>query len=497
MFAEHGRWDVPLAAWFAPLLLIRFGRDTRPWRAVGLVWLATAAAAQFWLWESGVSPLFAFGLLLSTIFTLPFVADRFVVPRLAGRPFLATLVFPATWVAAEYVTSLTSPTGDIFGSLAVTQHGDLPLLQVASVTGSFGVTFLIAWFATVANHAWEQRGTIRRALRTVVTYAVVLAVVLAGGAVRLAVTSPTADTVRMAGIAPTRAVADTRDRRAEAATLPVLARHPARARDIYGPVNADLLARTHREAWAGAKVVIWPEAAVRVHQDDRDALLRRIGRAARRDHVYIELGMGVVTRQAPYGRNQAVLVDPDGHVRWTYQKAHPVPGMEEFPAGDGRGPTARTPYGTLANVICFDADFPALTHQAAAKGADVLFVPASDWPEFGKVHTEKAELRTIENGYSLFREDGHGLTAAYDPQGRKLAATDYFRTEHQVTVADVPIHGTPTVYGTIGDVFAWTTIAGLLALLGYAFTRRRRQATPATPRSAHAAAPPPSPVVHR
>ena len=42
-------------------------------------------------------------------------------------------------------------------SLAYTQYGNLPLLQVISLTGAYGVSFLIAWFASVGNRAWEQR----------------------------------------------------------------------------------------------------------------------------------------------------------------------------------------------------------------------------------------------------------------------------------------------------------------------------------------------------
>lgn len=475
MFAEHGRWDIPLAAWLAPMLLIRFGRDTRPWRAVGLVWLATAIGGQFWLWESGISSLFPLGLLLSTIFTVPFVVDRFAAPRLAGHGFLATLVFPATWVTAEYLTDLVSPTGDIFGSLAATQHGNLPLLQLVSVTGGFGVTFLIAWFAGVANLAWERRVAPRRARRTIIAYTVVLIVVLVGGAVRLGVTPPTADTARMTGIAPTRALNEARGRSFDAADPAELARDHVRAHRIFAPANADLLDRTHREARAGAKVVIWPEAGAQVHEDDRAALLRAVGRVARRDHVYVEVGLGVLTRRAPHIRNEALLIDPEGEVRWTYQKAHPVPGMEDIEPGDGRVPVARTPYGTLANVICFDNDFPGMPRQAARKGADVLFVPSSDWPEFGMIHTQKAELRAIENGVSLFREDNQGVTTAFGPQGRTLASTDYRHTEQQVTVASVPVRGTPTIYSAIGDVFALATLAGLAVLLAYAFRPTRRQ----------------------
>ncbi|MEV6115305.1 hypothetical protein AB0L59_23040 [Streptomyces sp. NPDC052109] len=56
----------------------------------------------------------------------------------AGAPAAATpatLVFPAGVAAAEFLITRLSPFGTAYGSLAVTQHADLPLLQVVSVTG--------------------------------------------------------------------------------------------------------------------------------------------------------------------------------------------------------------------------------------------------------------------------------------------------------------------------------------------------------------------------
>ncbi|MGN9846483.1 hypothetical protein ACTMTI_51100 [Nonomuraea sp. H19] len=63
-------------------------------------------------------------------------------------------------------------------------------------------------------------------------------------------------------------------------------------------------------------------------------------------------------------RNEAVLADPRGQAVRTQQKARPVPGLDRFDPGDGRVPTADTPFGRLAGVTRFDADFPALMRQA-------------------------------------------------------------------------------------------------------------------------------------
>ncbi len=81
------------------------------------------------------------------------------------------------------------------------------------------------------------------------------------------------------------------------------------------------------------------------------------------------------------------------------------------------------------------------------------------------------------------RETSQGLSIAVDYEGRVLSASDYFTTDHQVMVAYVPMHGVRTIYATIGDLFAWLCIIGLVALTGLAIiqSRKRRSAAAAVP----------------
>ncbi|WP_089958684.1 nitrilase-related carbon-nitrogen hydrolase [Lentzea xinjiangensis] len=95
------------------------------------------------------------------------------------------------------------------------------------------------------------------------------------------------------------------------------------------------------------------------------------------------------------------MTGPDGAVLWTYQKSHPVPGLEPYRPGTGVAPVVSTPYGRLSSVICYDAHFPSMMRA----DADIMLVPGGDWPQIGHVHSEMAGLRAIENGYSLVRQD--------------------------------------------------------------------------------------------
>ncbi len=140
-----------------------------------------------------------------------------------------------------------------------------------------------------------------------------------------------------------------------------------------------------------------------------------------------------------------------------------------------------TASGRIATVICFDADFPDLMRQGGSKGVDVMLVPSNDWQGIDPLHTHDATFPAIENGYSLVWQDSNGLAMTVDYQGHVLAATDYFTTDPQTMIAFVPVKGVWTIYGLVGDLFAWLCILGLLSLVGLvAFFSFQRSAHPST-----------------
>ncbi|HEY4342963.1 MAG TPA: nitrilase-related carbon-nitrogen hydrolase [Parvibaculum sp.] len=473
-FAGGGRWDLPLAAWLFSVFLLRFSRMSRPLVAIGSVWLVSIAAAQFWLWQMAApiqASTIAAGVLFGTVYALSYVLDRLFVRHL--NTVAGLFLFPAALVVCEFLMGVFSPFGAGYGLRAVTQHANLPLLQITSVTGPYGIGFLIGWFATVANWVWENPSAWRKS-RIVWTYAAVLAVVLLGGGARLAFFPSHGDTVSVAGISPSMTVIADAQRKIGGDLPPYmqLVPHgdPAQVRAAFGLVNGELLANTRRAAEAGAKIVFWSENAAVLLGGDEAAFLAEASAVARQERIYLNLGEHIYLSKAPYGRDQTRLIGPDGKLLWTYQKAHPIPGLETYIPGERKAAVVETPYGRLANVICYDADFPAMMGAEA----DIMLVPGGDWPEMGRVHTlGMARLRAIENGYALVRQDFNGLSAGFDRQGHVLAAQDTTGPAHHIMIVDVPVRGSATVYRSIGDVFAWACVAGTLLLSGMGIFNRR------------------------
>jgi apolipoprotein N-acyltransferase len=343
------------------------------------------------------------------LYTLPYLIDRAVVSRLGG--ILGTLVFPLATTSVWYLWFLISPFGTQYNP-AYTQYGNLPLLQLLSITGLWGIVLIMSWFASMINWAWERGFVWHQVRGGAALYGGILASVLLLGGIRLALWPAQGNTVRVAGISPSPAAIaafekqftqlSPSDMQALIAGQPTLATRES-IHQTSTPFFDGLFALSEQEARAGAKIILWPEqsSGVIILEEDKPALLARAGEFARETGTYLDLGVTVILQQpvkSHFFTDESILFDPNGNVVWDYEKAHPVPGVELAFPGEGSVPTVQTPYGRLANVICYDADFPSLLSQAGRARADIMLVPSNDWQEIDPYHTQLTTFRAIENG---------------------------------------------------------------------------------------------------
>lgn len=181
------RWPL---LWFAALPVLLFAQRNS-WWATGLV--------AFLGWGLGALNLqHYFGAVLQipasvqvAIFATP--ALLFAVSVLLFRALLqrnawwsALLAFPATYAAFEYLLNLNSPHGTA-GSLAYSQLNFLPFLQLASITGPWGMTFFSLLFSSGLAAFIHLRGIApKRAMRILGMSWGLLTMILIFGAFRLA-----------------------------------------------------------------------------------------------------------------------------------------------------------------------------------------------------------------------------------------------------------------------------------------------------------------------
>jgi apolipoprotein N-acyltransferase len=210
--------------------------------------------------------------------------------------------------------------------------------------------------------------------------------------------------------------------------------------------------------------VFWSELDGLVLEEDKQGFIDR-GRALARTHgIYLFMAVGEFRPGRSWMRNSLVGIDPRGEVISTYDKARPVPGDPEKP-GNGEVVTLTTPFGRIAQAICYDMDFPWLVRQAGRAGADWMLVPARDWKEIDSLHARMAMVRGIENGFAVVRQARGGISMAADRHGRVLARADDAGGHDPPLVVQVPVRGARTVYARVGDVFAWLCMAALVLLI--------------------------------
>ncbi|MDH3253059.1 MAG: hypothetical protein OEM41_09730, partial [Ignavibacteria bacterium] len=404
---------------------------------------------------------------------IPYLADRLISNRLKG--FRSTLVFPLAGVSLEYFNTIMFGS---WGATAYTQDGNLPLLQIMSITGMWGVSFIVLWFGPVVNWAFENGLLSHRPWRGIVIYAGTVCVVLLFGGARLVLRDSNSAAVRIASFTPSDHLAkyyDAIKSNGFSSSIQMALEDRKTLRGLLATMHEGMLEQTRREIRNGAALVLWPEVATRVLQEDEPEFLANASEVARAERANILLAYFVVPLDHPdrQGENKSTLVDSSGQVRWMYLKSHPVPGVTDK-EGNGIVPVTTLPFARVGSVICYDMDFTNLILQAGKSNVDILLVPAWDWKAITPLHAVMATFRAIENGFSMVRQTREGLSIAVDPYGRVLASMDYFTAGDQRMTALVPTKGVSTVYSFIGDSFAWVCAGGLLLLIYSGWSPRHK-----------------------
>lgn len=174
--------------WFAPLPVLLFAPRSS-WRGAALTaflsWLI--GSLNLWRYFRVLHAPPSAWVLIFSIAALLFTAAVLLFRALLrhGAWWSALLAFPATWVSFEYLLNLSSPHGTA-GSLSYSQLNFLPFLQLASVTGPWGMSSLLLLFpAALAIGLHLRHRAPKQALRIVGAGLGVIVLVLIFGAMRL------------------------------------------------------------------------------------------------------------------------------------------------------------------------------------------------------------------------------------------------------------------------------------------------------------------------
>ncbi len=420
--------DLGILAWvtLVPLLLAVRRRAPRAAFWLGYLWGAVAyGGVLLWVTTFGVAVWALAAALLAAFPALAVLAIAWVERDHSG-PWIF-LWIASVWTAVEFLRS-QGPLGFPWALLGETQHRALPIIQIASLTGVYGVTFLVALVNAILYTVLTRRARVIAVGAT----GFAAAAILVWGMNALRVPSPTSWTA--AAIQPNFTGRTGSSAQGAADTLAVLKQ------------------LTREAAGRGARLVVWPETASPIDVLGRGGSLAAIQSWARDGRL------SVVASSLEQGRtNSAFAVAPTGILTGRYDKMRLVP-FAEVGEEPGRAPAVLpTPQARVGIAICFESIFPEIARRSVGMGANLLAVITNDAWFDGRTapaqHAALAPFRAVEEGRYLIRAANQGISAIIDPRGRILAELPL--GDRGILTARVASVDAPTVYARIGDAFGW------------------------------------------
>ena len=449
-------YNMPLAAWIAPIFLMRFFRNQTRFLPTLLAFpllVISTAIKTINSWDMELYLFITFTLLVPiTLMLIPLYLDRYFVKKLPSS--VASLVFPCSLLLMEYIFNLTS-LGTAF-SLGATQFDFGAMVQLVSITGIWGLSFLIAWTASVVNTLWNQDFDLKNPSQLVKIYGVVFIIVLSFGSFRLAFFEPSSDTVRVASITVTHP----QDYWTDIIDKETPSDEASLFHDEFMQMEDKLFNLSLKAVKGGAQIIFWSEANSVYYEDQEETFLNRAKIFAQDHQIYFAPAVLKLYYGSYISDNMVYMITPEGDIAFDYIKT--ISWYES--TSDGVIDYVYTPYGRIASAICFDNDFPNFIRQAGKNKVDIFLVPSYDTETIKDYHTRSTLIRGVENGMSVIRQSNKGVSMGIDYYGNVLSYQDYFDTQERLMYTDLPTKGVQTIYAIFGD---WVIYADLALSLGF------------------------------
>jgi len=389
----------------------------------------------------------------------------------------ALFIVPVLWVTLEFIRSYAL-TGFPWALLGYSQYKFLPLIQIADITGVYGVSFLISalngmifdvaiyWPKKVSEMPLFARWPLTVGI---LIYMLIMIASLVYGTWGLK-SGESEQKIRV-GVIQGNIEQDKK----------------------WDPGFREEVMKTYKRlsinaSTASPDLIVWPETALpfifdydRVPTKQFLAFQRELG-------IYLLFGsvrVKEIKASRPLLANSAILLSPKGDITSIYDKIHLVPYGEYIPLkrlfpylrkivpaiGDfesGKEYTIMdTPFAKIGPLICYEIIFPGLVRKFVDKGADVLVTITNDaW--FGKTsapyqHFTMAVFRAIENRTPVVRAANTGISGFIDTKGRIKKKSDIF--VKTTLIDDISIGYRRSFYTKFGDLFAFLCIITFVLLI--------------------------------
>jgi apolipoprotein N-acyltransferase len=363
-----------------------------------------------------------FGLLIS-YYTL------YLPVRQAGAKRYTLLFVPSVWVILEYIRSHLF-SGFPWALLGYSQYLNLPVIQIADITGVWGVSFLVMMvnvliYKLISNRLWVTG----KKNKTLIGLPLLLLILTLGYGYYHLNLPPTTYYLPPIKISVIQG------------NIPQELKWEPQSRDFIIDKYFRLTAQAVKEK---PDLIIWPEAAMPCVLEEAPLFYEKVKEFSKR--IKTPLVLGAVTAKNDNYYNSALFISSEGKLLNRYDKLHLVPFGEYIPLkkilsfletvvpiGDitaGKeytifqipNPKIQTRFAVL---ICFEDLFPKLSREFVKKGANFLVNITNDaWYKKSSApfqHLQASVFRTVENRVFLVRAANTGVSGFILPTGKIIS----------------------------------------------------------------------------
>ena len=463
-------FDVEFLAWvaFVPLLVAIHKEESKR-----VYWLASIFCLTWFLpmhitWYCTIFPVWL-ALLLSCGLALLYAELLLVDSKMRNWfPNLQVITLPILWTSFDFLRMNLPITKDWWLIiLANSQWKDIPILQLMTITGVYGITFFIllvnsAIAYTIINYKNE---TFKRISRQTIVVGLIFVAIFAFGWLSVPQASKDISIV---------AIQDNHDNYPDEPGSYAVCEITESATRNQFDVQEEL---TKKSLQYKPDFIVWSES-VFVYLDDA-AYMDKIGDLARSMDSYIMAN--VVERIGNKKYNTAILFSPEGGIVAKYHKHHITWGEKAcgFVAEQEDGfPVVETKKGKVGLEICYDRHFSDVTRNLAKNDAQLILIPVDDSNYgsyvFPQLHASDAIFRAVENRVSIGLAAITGISLITDPYGRVIGSSGVYTQE--IIAGKTFVVTEKTFYTRYGDVFSYLVVVlafGLVTAFIYSSALRK------------------------
>ncbi len=388
---------------------------------VGISWL------QISIHQFGL-PVLAFSVLMTILFVLMIAVFPAFTTYFSSRFFQSNirlklvLIYPALWVIFEWVRSWLF-TGFPWLTVGYSQI-DSPLAGLGTVTGIYGVSFMVAISAGILVLLWlERRSAMILSLST-------LLVIWAGSFLlkNISWTTPEKDEIKVAIIQGNVAQ--------EIKWLP-----------SQKQITLDLYSSLSEPYWDKVDLIIWPETALPAFAHDIPEFINQLKKRAEKSNTDLLLGLPVADPETGKYYNSVITLGNEVNI---FKKHHLVPfgeylplkkfldpvlqfleiPMSNFSKGEEEKTLIKMSKYNIGISICYEDVFGEEVITGLPEADFLVNVSNDAW--FGDSlaphqHLEMARMRALETGRFMVRSTNTGISAIIDQQGQIIDQIPQFK----------------------------------------------------------------------